>query len=98
MCVAPSGAGTVASPSARSRLECEEVEEGRRPLSSPFGELPPGRTGPERVGRENDAEREEEVEEGLRAFVAVLAAKEGDGRLRVRGMRGRGRGTITCSC
>ena len=81
MWVAPSGAGTVASPSARSREECEEVEEGRRPFASPLGELPPGRTGVAREGSENDAEREEEVDEGRLAFVAVLAANEGDGRL-----------------
>lgn len=46
-----------------------------------MGDVPPGRTGAERVGRENDADRDDEVEEGRRAFVAVLAASEGDGRL-----------------
>ena len=81
MWVAPSGAGTVASPSARSREECEDVDEGRRPFVSPLGELPPGRTGAVREGSENDAEREEEVDEGRLAFVAVLAANEGEGRL-----------------
>lgn len=71
----------MASPSARSRLECDDVEDGRRPFCSPLGDAPPGRTGAERVGRENEAEREEEVDDGRRAFVAVLEAREGEGML-----------------
>jgi hypothetical protein len=81
--VAPSGAGTVASPSARARRSLspaepfDEAEDGRRAGS------PPGRTGLSLLGRENDAEREDELDEaeGRRALVNVLAARDGDGRL-----------------
>lgn len=81
--MAPSGAGTVASPSARARRSLspaepfDEVEDGRRAGS------PPGRTGLSLLGRENDAEREDELDEaeGRRALVNVLAARDGDGRL-----------------
>lgn len=42
---------------------------------------PSGRTGRSLVGREKEAERDEEVEEGRRALVAVFRASEGEGRL-----------------
>lgn len=95
ICVAPKGAGTVASPSASPLPDEDEPEEGRRPDAEPSGLreedeevegdlLPPGRTGLSRDGRENEGEREEEAEdaEGRRALDAVLAAREGEGRLR----------------
>lgn len=89
ICVAPRGAGTVASPSANALPEEEEPDEGLRPVPSGLKEdedeeeedrVPPGRTGRSFVGREKEGDREEEAE-GLRAFVAVFAAREGDGRL-----------------
>jgi hypothetical protein len=44
-------------------------------------EDPPGRTGWSLFGREKEGERDEEVEEGRRALVAVFWAREGEGIL-----------------
>ena len=89
ICVAPRGAGTVAAPSGNSLAwEFEDVDELLdclliSPLGVPLGDAPPGLTGFARVGRENEADLEEELDEfeGRLAFVAVFAARDGEGRL-----------------
>lgn len=83
------------SPSERLLLDAEDMRRelvGECGASAPGEGWPPGRTGPDFEGREKEAEREDEEdeEEGRRALRAVLAARDGDGRLWVSGRQGVG--------
>ena len=55
-----------------------------RRLELPGEVEPPGRTGWSLLGREKEADRDEELEDGRRALSAVFCKSEGEGTLGAR--------------